>query len=82
MHYQHTIILSYHGQNEVGVRKNLAQQTTQLFEVKVKRIALDGYVYQATNVCNITGSCIFRSPVQISKIMSSNKVLLLAVGAR
>lgn len=31
---------------------------------------------------HVTGSCIFRSPVPISKILSSNEFLLLAVGGR
>jgi len=59
--YQHTIILCYHG------RKNLAEQTTQLFEVKVTSVASDGYVFQATNVCTLQDLAFLGLPFQFRR---------------
>jgi hypothetical protein len=80
--YQHTIILCYHGQNEVLSAAKLGTENYPAARgrghiCRVRRICISG------NQCmHVTGSCMFRYTVTISKIMSSNEVPLLAVGTR
>jgi hypothetical protein len=80
--YQHTIILCYHGQNEVLSAVKLGTANYPAVRgrghiCRVRRIRISG------NQCtHVTGSCMFRYTVPISKIMSSNEVPLLAVGTR
>jgi len=59
--YQHTIIFCYHG------RKNLAEQTTQLFEVKVTSVASDGYVFEATDECTLQDLAFLGLPFQFRR---------------
>jgi hypothetical protein len=72
--YQHTIILCYHG------RKNLAEQTTQLFEVKVISAASGGYVFQAANVCTLQTLALLVLPFQFRRQCHRIKFYFLLQG--
>lgn len=48
----------------------MAEQTTQLFEVKVTSVASHGYVFQATNVCTLQNLALLCLPFQFRRKMN------------